>query len=339
MRGLYRAFHRHGGAVLTLGVAGGGLYTLANKFGDISDVFPVVQARESVGGGKAPSFVAGGGGGGGGGPSLRARDTFAQRGAEFPPPATWDFNWDKRQPEAVVKPPPPTSPNLQNTPAYQQQLEDYREKLAKATPSAVRVLILVRHGQYNLSGSQDSERYLTQMGEDQADLTGKRLVEIFKYYNNNQKKYDLSMIMSSMTRATQTAQIIAKHFGEDEKPDSCHLIREGAPCEPVPSASSIWDPEPHLFFEEGARIEAGFRKYFHRADPSQKDNSVQVLVCHGNVIRYFLCRALQLPPQAWLRFSLPNGSFTTITIQPTGRVSISGIGEVGHFPTDKLTFN
>ena len=52
-----------------------------------------------------------------------------------------------------------------------------------------------------------------------------------------------------------------------------------------------------LFFEEGARIEAGFRKYFHRADPSQKDNSAQVLVCHGNVIRYFVCRALQLPPQ------------------------------------------
>ena len=60
-----------------------------------------------------------------------------QRGAEYPPPATWDFNWDKRQPEAVVKPPPPTSSALQNTPAYQQALEDYREKLAKATPSAV----------------------------------------------------------------------------------------------------------------------------------------------------------------------------------------------------------
>lgn len=308
----------------------------------MTSLVPVVQARsESVGGGKAPSFVTGIGGSSGvtgSGGSTRIRDTV-QRGAEFPPPATWDFNWDKRQPEAVVKAPPPTSPALQNTPAYQQALEDYREKLAKATPSAVRVLILVRHGQYNLSGSQDSERYLTPLGEEQADRTGKRLAEIVKHYNSNAKKYDLSFIMSSMTRATQTAQIIAKHFETEGAPDSCNLIREGAPCEPVPSASSIWDPEPHLFFEEGARIEAGFRKYFHRADPSQKDNSVQVMVCHGNVIRYFVCRALQLPPQAWLRFSLPNGSFTTVTIQPTGRVSVSGLGEVGHFPTDKLSFN
>ena len=82
-----------------------------------------------------------------------------------------------------------------------------------------------------------------------------------------------------------------------ESAESCSLIREGAPCEPVPSASSVWDPDPHQFFEEGARIEAGFRKYFHRADPTQKENSVQILVCHGNVIRYFVCRALQLPPQ------------------------------------------
>ena len=58
------------------------------------------------------------------------------------------------------------------------------------------MLILVRHGQYNLSGNQDSERYLTQMGEEQADLTGKRLAEIVNHYNSNNKKYDLSMIMS-----------------------------------------------------------------------------------------------------------------------------------------------
>ena len=59
-----------------------------------------------------------------------------------------------------------------------------------------RVLILVRHGQYNLQGGQDSERYLTSLGEEQADLTGKRLAEIFKHYNSNAKKYNLSLIMS-----------------------------------------------------------------------------------------------------------------------------------------------
>ena len=44
------------------------------------------------------------------------------------------------------------------------------------------------------------------------------------------------------------------------------------------------------FYQDGARIEAAFRKYFHRADPEQKGDSVEVIICHANVIRYFICR-------------------------------------------------
>jgi len=255
--------------------------------------------------------------------------------AEFPPKATWDSNWDKRDPHSLVKP-------LKQG-ASEEEINEYKEKVAKLTPTAGRLLILVRHGQYNLAGTQDSERYLTDLGKEQADLTGQRLAEIRKHRekpgeDGQVKKFNVSLVLSTMTRATETAQIILKHF-PDIPWTACDLIREGAPCQPVPDASAHWNPDPHLFFEEGARIEAGFRKYFHRADPGQKEDSVELLVCHGNVIRYFICRALQLPPQAWLRIAVHNGSFTTVSIQPTGRVSISGIGEVGHFPTDKLTFN
>ena len=38
-----------------------------------------------------------------------------------------------------------------------------------------RNLILIRHGQYNLDGESDAERYLTQLGQDQAKMTGMRL--------------------------------------------------------------------------------------------------------------------------------------------------------------------
>ena len=47
----------------------------------------------------------------------------------------------------------------------------------------------------------------------------------------------------------------------------------------------------------GFRIEAAFRKYFHRAESSQKEDSYEIIVCHANVIRYFVCRALQFPPE------------------------------------------
>ena len=44
------------------------------------------------------------------------------------------------------------------------------------------------------------------------------------------------------------------------------------------------------FFRDGARIEAAFRKLFHRAKPTQKEDSVEIVVCHANVIRYFVMR-------------------------------------------------
>ena len=47
------------------------------------------------------------------------------------------------------------------------QTEDDSEK-----PKATRHLILIRHGQYNLKGKTDPERYLSDLGREQAVLTG-----------------------------------------------------------------------------------------------------------------------------------------------------------------------
>ena len=43
-------------------------------------------------------------------------------------------------------------------------------------------------------------------------------------------------------------------------------------------------------FQDSARIEAAFRKYIHRADANQSEDSYEIIVCHANVIRYFVCR-------------------------------------------------
>ena len=48
-------------------------------------------------------------------------------------------------------------------------------------------------------------------------------------------------------------------------------------------------------------------------------------------------RALQLPPEAWLRISLHNGSMTHLVVRPDGRVSLYGLGECGYMPPNKLS--
>lgn len=227
----------------------------------------------------------------------------------------WDFNWDKRDPSA-----------LSNGKKKETATEDPSSEQNSSKPKATRNILLIRHSQYNLSGNTDREKILTPLGREQAEFTGQRLAELGL-------KYDV-LIHSSMTRATETAHIISKYLPGVELM-SCDLLREGAPIEPVPPVTH-WKPDA-VYHEDGARIEAAFRRYIHRADPKQKEDSYEIIVCHANVIRYFVCRALQFPPEGWLRMGLNNGSITWLTIRPSGRVALRTLGDAGFMPPDKLT--
>ncbi|XP_056152517.1 serine/threonine-protein phosphatase PGAM5, mitochondrial isoform X2 [Lampris incognitus] len=227
----------------------------------------------------------------------------------------WDFNWDKRDPAT-----------LSNGKKKESAAEDPSSEQENGKPKATRNILLIRHSQYNLSGNGDKERILTPLGREQADLTGQRLAALGL-------KYDV-LVHSSMARATETAHIISKYLPGVELV-SCDLLREGAPIEPVPPVTH-WKPDA-VYHEDGARIEAAFRRYIHRADPKQKEDSYEIIVCHANVIRYFVCRALQFPPEGWLRMGLNNGSITWLTIRPSGRVALRTLGDSGFMPPDKLT--
>ncbi|KAG7276141.1 hypothetical protein CRUP_011817 [Coryphaenoides rupestris] len=205
--------------------------------------------------------------------------------------------------------------------------EDLPSEPDNGKPKATRNILLIRHSQYNLGGNGDKERILTALGREQAELTGQRLAALGL-------KYD-TLVHSSMSRATETANIISKHLQGVELV-SCDLLREGAPIEPVPPVTH-WKPDAVQYHEDGARIEAAFRRYIHRADVKQKEDSYEIIVCHANVIRYFVCRALQFPPEGWLRMGLNNGSITWLTIRPSGRVALRTLGDSGFMPVDKLT--
>ncbi|XP_016143805.1 serine/threonine-protein phosphatase PGAM5, mitochondrial isoform X2 [Sinocyclocheilus grahami] len=249
----------------------------------------------------------------------RLRETLAAVRAAQPPawPTAngWDYNWDKRDPSSLVNGKRKESAGDSGSPDAE-----------SSKPKATRHIFLIRHSQYNLKGDGDKERILTPLGREQAEYTGQRLAALGL-------KYDV-LIHSSMTRATETASIISKYLPGVELV-SCDLLREGAPIEPVPPVTH-WKPEA-VYHEDGARIEAAYRRYIHRADPKQKEDSYEIIVCHANVIRYFVCRALQFPPEGWLRMGLNNGSITWLTIRPSGRVALRALGDSGFMPPDKLT--
>jgi len=232
------------------------------------------------------------------------KNTFLHAEAEAgqPPKFTkWDFNWDRREPESETV----------------------------DTSKASRNIILIRHGQYNLEGEEDKDRYLTELGLEQAKITGARLAEMALPYT--------SISVSRMKRAIQTAHLIQQYLPDVPLSPEDSILNEGPPIQSEPESAWCKKIPEYKFSVDGARIEAAFRKYFHRAEAAQNEDSYEIVVCHANVIRYFLCRALQLPPEKWLSFSLRHASMTWIVIRPDGKVHCRGIGESGHFPADKLT--
>ncbi|EPY88285.1 serine/threonine-protein phosphatase PGAM5, mitochondrial-like protein [Camelus ferus] len=205
--------------------------------------------------------------------------------------------------------------------------EELASRLDHYKAKATRHIFLIRHSQYHVDASLEKDRTLTPLGREQAELTGLRLASLGLKFNK--------IVHSSMTRAVETTDIISKHL-----PGVCRvstdLLREGAPIEPDPPVSH-WKPEAVQYYEDGARIEAAFRNYIHRADAKQQEDSYEIFICHANVIRYIVCRALQFPPEGWLRLSLNNGSITHLVVRPDGRVALRALGDTGFMPPDKIS--
>lgn len=231
----------------------------------------------------------------------------------------WDSNWDKRQPKSLVKPVDSDKPELQ---------DKYNKKIESLKSCATRHIFLIRHGQYNVFGETDGERKLTELGRKQALFTGERL-SILNYPWT-------TITQSTMTRAMETCSIIQKQLPENIPLTSSDLLTEGAPIQPDPP-SKHWKPELYQFYRDGARIEAAFRKFIHRAPPEQKEDSYELIVCHANVIRYFVMRSLQLNPEAWLRLSLDHASITWLSVFPNGRVALRCYSNSGYMPSDAIS--
>ncbi|KAH3891287.1 serine/threonine-protein phosphatase PGAM5, mitochondrial-like isoform X2 [Dreissena polymorpha] len=248
----------------------------------------------------------------------RQQPVYSSWTTNYDPSVKWDYNWDRRQPDNLVKP-------LKESATDEEKLK-HLEKEEQNVSKATRHIIMIRHGQYFDTEKLDKDRKLTELGREQANMVGKRLAELNYPYTQ--------LICSTMTRARETADIIHKHLPDLERKET-DLLREGAPIPPEPPSGN-WKPEAE-FYSDGARIEAAFRKFFYRAGADQVNDSYEIMVCHANVIRYFVCRALQFPPEAWLRISLNHASITWVYIRPNGRVGIRTLGEAGFMPAKKVS--
>lgn len=193
-----------------------------------------------------------------------------------------------------------------------------------AAPAA-REIVLVRHGNYTPDASVDEKigPPLSSIGVAQARLAGARL--------HGELSQLEALHVSPMQRARDTAAAIGAEF-----PGRVFdVVDDLAECTPPTRRADIMEKEkPEDTAACKTRLDRVFATYFRPAPGAAR---TELFVCHGNVIRYLVTRALGVDTAAWLEMSVGHASLTRIRIEPDGRFKVIAVGDVGHIPANLRT--
>jgi len=192
-------------------------------------------------------------------------------------------------------------------------------------PAGSRYLYLIRHGHYDYNDESDPDvgKSLIPLGVAQARLAASRLRGL---------PVGMTALRSStMTRARQTALVIGEDFPGLELQQS-KLLRECTP--PTWRKDVVADVDPEEMSECVDQLEKAYAEFFV---PSRDRDAHEIVVCHGNVIRYFVTKVLGVDTMAWLGMSVANCSMTVVRIDADGRKKLLMVGDAGHIPPNLLT--
>lgn len=179
---------------------------------------------------------------------------------------------------------------------------------------ASRRIILVRHGAYD-------EESLNPLGRRQARLTAKRLTA----------EPITAIHCSTMPRAIETAEIIAERF-PDLVVRRTHLLRECLPSVP-PRLLKLMPRVPRAqIMRSRERADRAFARFFK---PARGKDRCELIVCHGNLIRYLITQAMGFKRDIWASMGIRNCSLSELEINSKGETLLISYNDAGHLPPAK----
>lgn len=181
---------------------------------------------------------------------------------------------------------------------------------------------LLRHGQESPERPKPLGGFLTELGRQQAELTAERLASI---------PFD-RIVASTLHRAAETAQIVATRHPDIEI-EFTEDLWECVPSLPAGQEAFFADPSSEEFVQCRQKLDRAFDRFFR-----DDERGTTLLVAHGNVIRYLICRVLDLPVDAWARFDLFNSSLAQVDRKTFLGRQLTGFNDVGHLPSEMWTY-
>jgi len=189
----------------------------------------------------------------------------------------------------------------------------------------VRTLYLVRHGAYDEKDPRDEAvgRGLTAVGVAQSKLLAARLRALPFRFDE--------IVASPLTRARETAAAIVADLGGGP----VRIVSDLAECTPPTRMRYVMEREkPEDLAACTSQLERLATTLFA---PSRQGDRHELVVCHGNVTRWLVTRALGVDPDSWLGMSIGHASVTVLRIDAEGALRVLAVGDVGHLPANLQT--
>ncbi|CAN5549048.1 hypothetical protein BH09MYX1_BH09MYX1_64520 [soil metagenome] len=174
-----------------------------------------------------------------------------------------------------------------------------------------RRLLLLRHGQYD----EDGDGRLTAIGREQGGYAAAELAR---------EPIDRIRV-STLIRARETAEIAAKRH-KDVPLRAYAVLCEAIPTKLPPHLARGIDPAQ--IARDIPRAKRAAAELFR---PTKTDRT-ELVVCHGNIIRYFHCLALGVEPEAWVRLISHHCGISEIIVQASGQLRAVRYNDLGHLP-------
>lgn len=186
-------------------------------------------------------------------------------------------------------------------------------------------IILLRHGQY-YKETEIKKEQLTSLGRKQARLAGKRLKE-YKVHH---------VIHSTMPRAVETTLLATEKMGFKKKVEATDLLKECIPgfSKSVQKSTGIKDHK--RFRADKKQLDNAYKKFFNHL--KYKDKTI-LLVCHGNVIRYLVCKALGIDSNKWTSMDIQQCGISIIEFNKKKKeLELISHNDIGHIKYADRTF-
>ena len=199
---------------------------------------------------------------------------------------------------------------------------------APAKPAqGVHYVYMVRHGMYDRDSLATDDRVangLNALGHEQARLTGARLAGLGVRFDH--------LVSSEYLRAKQTADDMGAIMKLTPTRDGA--LNECTPTTLYPPYMANHSPAEIAECDSARQVQ--WARYFV---PTPERDTYDVLVCHGNVIRWTLMKAATADPRNWHLLDVGNGSLTVFAIRPDGVVRVVTYSDTGHLPVAKQTWS